>query len=258
MRRQAAHGLSGIGQTMIASTDGPAGLGEAERREALQVLSRAGWFRQCPAATLELLLHGARLRAYDAGSTVVHRGEPVDRVAVVLSGSLEMSSTTAAGRRFVIAYMAPGELLGIIPLIDGRGAIYDTVAHEPSRVLTLADHAFRAAVDADAELRWRVMRALVGRARRLHASLTDTSVLPVPVRLARVLLSLRAAYGIEGDAIALQVSQEGLAAMLGVPRQRINAELKALERDGVLRMAYRRIALLDEQALRERAQEPMG
>jgi len=236
----------------------PGALRDAERREALQVLSRAGWFRQCPPATLERLLHGARVRVYDAGSTIVHRGEHVDRMAVVLSGSLEMSSTTAAGRRFVIAYMAPGELLGIIPLLDGRGAIYDTVAHEPSRVLTIADESFRGALDADAELRWRVMRALVGRARRLHASLTDTSVLPVPVRLARVLLSLRAAYGIEGDTIGLQVSQEGLAAMLGVPRQRINTELKALERDGVLRMAYRRIALLDEQALRERAEEPVG
>ncbi len=44
--------------------------------------------------------------------------------------------------------------------------------------------------------------------------------------------------------------------MLGVPRQRVNAALQAFERDRVLRLAYRRIVVLDAPTLRARAQEP--
>lgn len=222
-------------------------------------LARVPWLRDGDPATHGLLLRRARLRRYEAGESIVRRGDRADGLMVVAAGTVETSSSTAAGRRVVVSYAGPGHVIGLVPLLDGGGAIHDTRAQEPAEALWIAAEDVHAAIDADPQMRRRVMRLLAGRTRRLHRLLVDAAALPLPVRLARVLLSLRAALGEPAGPNGgqrLRLSQEGLAAMLGVPRQRVNAGLRTLAEAGVLRMGYLRIELLDLAALRARAQEP--
>ncbi len=222
--------------------------------QLLDALRPVSWLTGLAPATLALLLRSSRLRTYPAGSLVMRRNERVEWLYVVVAGSLELSTTTAAGRRHVSSYLEPGQAFGLIPLLDDRGAIHDAVAHETSRLLTVAADDFHVALQADPALQARMLSLLASRSRRLYASVAASSVQALTMRLARLLLSLRAAYGTEsgadGATIGLRVSQEGLAEMLGVPRQRLNAELKAMERAGIVRMGYSRIVVLDESALR--------
>ncbi|RPH40593.1 MAG: Crp/Fnr family transcriptional regulator [Burkholderiales bacterium] len=230
--------------------------------ELLDALRPVRWLRELAPPVLSMLLAGARLRTVAAGTTVMRRGERVEWLYVVVTGSLELSTTTAGGRRHVSSYLEPGQLFGLIPLLDDRGAIHDAAAHETSRLLTVEAGAFRAALRADPALQARMLSLLAMRSRRLYASVTASSVQPLPMRLARLLLSLHAAYGTEpgaeGATIGLRLSQESLAEMLGVPRQRLNAALKAMERDGIVRMGYSRIVVLDEAALRAVTSDPPG
>ena len=217
-------------------------------------LEPVGWLGELQPRTLALLLDGARLLDVPPGGTVVRRGERVGALHVVVSGSLELSTTTASGRRHVSAYLEPGQVIGLIPLLDERGAIHDAVAHEATRLLRVSAEGFRAALHADPTLQARMLTLLAARSRRLSASVTASTVQPLRMRLARLLISLRAAHGAEpgtdGATIGLRVSQESLAEMLGVRRQRLNATLKAMERAGIVRMGYSRIVVLDEAALR--------
>lgn len=226
--------------------------------DGLRALATVPWLRDCEPSTLRILLRRARLLTVAPGAAVVRRGVRAGHLTVIVSGRVEMSRTTAAGRRLVVSYSGPGQVIGVAAAIDRRGFIHDGVAQGPVRVLTVHGDDLRLAIDTDPVLRWRMLDLLARRARRLHEQLSDTSTMPLPVRLARALLSLHATgdAATPGEGRGLRVSQEGLAGMLAVPRQRINGELKALERDGVLRMAYRSIVLLDEAALRARAQEP--
>ena len=78
--------------------------------------------------------------------------------------------------------------------------------------------------------------------------------MPLRVRCARVLYSLMRQYGVKrGDCIeiSLKLSQEELADMIGRTRQSVNKELKVLEREGVLQMAYSHFVIMDEKALSE-------
>ncbi|MDB5872655.1 MAG: Crp-like helix-turn-helix domain, partial [Ramlibacter sp.] len=43
----------------------------------------------------------------------------------------------------------------------------------------------------------------------------------------------------------LPVSQTALAQMLAASRSKVNAELRKLERDGIVRLGYRRLFILD-------------
>ena len=228
--------------------------------QLLDALRPVRWLAGLAPATLALLLRSSRLRTYPAGTLVMRRNERVEWLYVVVSGSLELSTTSAAGRRHVSSYLEPGQAFGLIPLLDDRGAIHDAVAHETSRLLTVTASDFHVALRTDATLQARMLTLLARRSRRLYASVAASSVQPLPMRLARLLLSLRAAYGTEsgaeGATIGLRVSQESLAEMLGVPRQRLNAELKAMERAGIVRMGYSRIVVLDEAALRACTADP--
>ena len=227
--------------------------------QRVAAIGQIDWLAECEPGTLRLLARHSRLLRRKPGETVIRRGEPVDCLHLLTSGSLEVGITTAAGRHFVTNYLEPGQVFGLVPLLDGKGAIHDARAHEPCTLLLIPAQDFHAALQADPALQRRVLSLLAGRSRRLYTTLTDTSVQPLALRLARLLLSLRAAYGVEaraeGDAIGLRVSQEGLAATLGVPRQRLNGELKSMEREGVVRMAYSRIVIVDEAALRDLAAE---
>ena len=68
-------------------------------------------------------------------------------------------------------------------------------------------------------------------------------------------------YGVEEDngeiRIGLALAQEDLAQLLGASRQRVNQELKALEREGALRIGPSRLIVLSRDKLMALS-EPMA
>lgn len=58
---------------------------------------------------------------------------------------------------------------------------------------------------------------------------------------------------VKGIELNLMLSRDPFADMLGVTRQSLNRELKALEKQGLLTIAYSRITLHDVQQLRSMA-----
>jgi len=85
--------------------------------------------------------------------------------------------------------------------------------------------------------------------------LEDAAVLPIAVRLARRLLSMAEGYGEWHDrqTRVVEVKQEQLALMLSTSRQTANQVLKRLEAQGVIRLTYGEIEIVDHEALRKAA-----
>jgi CRP-like cAMP-binding protein len=83
----------------------------------------------------------------------------------------------------------------------------------------------------------------------------DLNTLPLKARLAKQLVHLVRSYGVPNldngaeMRISLQLAQEELAQLLGASRQRVNQELKAMERDGVLRIEPGGLVIRDREAL---------
>ena len=81
-------------------------------------------------------------------------------------------------------------------------------------------------------------------------------MLPLRARIARMLLMLLAQHGRDGHSgleIDLKLSQDEFADMLGITRQSLNRELKALEKQGLIGIAYSRITLHEVALLRDMA-----
>lgn len=231
----------------------------ADYARVLALFQRARWLKHAAPQTHEYLIGESSLVRFRKGELIATQGTALEHLTVVVTGTVEVSSGTVRGRRFVQSYVAPGEPFSLIGMIDGKGAIHVNRAHENCEVLRIPKAQIMLAMQRDAQLLQSVLRLLAQRARGLHESLFDASMLPLTTRLARLLLSLAAAYGTEdqdeGRLLGLRVSQEDLASMIGVTRQRLNVELKRMEREGLLRLSYSRIVLLDDRRLATQAQE---
>ncbi|SCU86371.1 Crp/Fnr family transcriptional regulator [Cupriavidus necator] len=225
----------------------------ASARTVASVLQRAAWLRGCSAESLKAIQSQGVTRNLGRGGMLMRRGDPVDRLSVVIDGTLEVSATSATGKRHVVSYLEPGQLIGLIPFIDEGGAIHDITAHEDARVLQIDRPLFDRLIATEPVLTHRLMRTLCLRSRLTYTRLTDSLLLPLRQRCAQTLLHLVSPYGVpasEGVAISLKLSQEELADMIGCSRPMANRELKGLEKDGAIRMTYSHYVITDLERLR--------
>jgi CRP/FNR family transcriptional regulator, cyclic AMP receptor protein len=225
-----------------------------------QMLQGVPWLASSSARASQLLLQHASVRRYERHEAVFHRGDAIDVLRVVIAGRLELGRAGADGQRFVAAYVPPGEAVGFIPMLDGHGAIHDARAVAPATVLCISKADFLAAMQADLDWLQTVLLKILERGRRLNEWRTQASMLSLATRLAQLLSSLAVPFGMHdkahGDAVVLRLTQDDVAAMLGVTRQALHAEIKTLERKGMIELGYARVILRDPKRLADFARDP--
>lgn len=172
---------------------------------------------------------------------------------VVAAGCLETSRTWADGRRMVLGLTEEHDFVDLAAVFDTEPALFDLTARGPTTLVVIPHRTVRDLVERHAGLAQSVIQALSSRARadaeRLQAGLINST----RVRLAKTLIALGAGRAAQED--GLQVTQDDLAAMLGLSRQSVVTALKPLVRDGVLEAGYRRVRVLDRARLQAVAHE---
>lgn len=175
---------------------------------------------------------------------------------VVVAGALEHARPQPSGRRFVLRYVPPGAVIGLVPVLDEQGALSDMRAHGDTTIILIPRHPLRALLERQPTLLFRLTTELCRRIRMFDTHIEHLALLPLRQRVAHALLSLANGYGRTSSAgieIGLKVSQDDLAAMLSVSRQRLNAELRLLVAEGLVTARYSRITVIDHVRLAARA-----
>ncbi|CAN7512299.1 Crp/Fnr family transcriptional regulator [Pseudorhodoferax sp. LjRoot39] len=216
-------------------------------------------FSSWPEQRLDELMRSARLERYTRRTQLLSQDPRKRELMAVVSGCLEISSSPQ-GRKYVNALLGPGQVAPLVRLLEDVPLPYDYHAHEDSVIVHLPSDAVVAVLDAEPVL-WRgVARLGLRRQRQSIALLQNQMLAPVPGRVAATLLSLAELYGAQQDQggldLRVRLSQNDLASMLTLSRQTINKELGRLVAQGVIELSYKRIAILDAQALRRIATTP--
>lgn len=207
-----------------------------------------------PQGVRQRLLDVAHRRTLQRGDSLFLKGSAPDALFGVISGLLRVSVVAPSGREAVITVLEPGHWFGEVSLLVDNVRVYDTYAAEPSEVAVVAAADFHRLIAAEPALHMAFTRLVCLRLRLALAWIDDAILMPLPVRLARRLLSLQSPANTGTQrASALAVSQEDLAFMLGVSRQSVNRLLKLWEDDGTLRVNYRRVEVLRHDQLRRHA-----
>ncbi len=223
---------------------------------ARALLNRSLGMRDCRTDTLDMLVAAAHTRTLGKGELFLSQGDPFNMLCMVIEGSLEVSLSRLDGHRHLISFLQPGDLVGLMCLIDGQGHVNDLRARHSTTLLLVPGDDIRRLRQHDPALGHAFERQLVFRSRLLYERLAADPSMPLEARLARLLHLLIGLYGRASEGVVMldmKVSQTDLADWLGVSRQRINFVIQELERAGLIRLSYSRITITDRAGLEARS-----
>ncbi len=224
-----------------------------QEREAINA---GRWFGRLSPSLRHDILRSAYVKRYKDGALICARGDMPEAWMACAKGAIRVSSTSFTGRQVTLAYIEPGVWVGDMALFDGDTRTHDAYAHGETTLLCVSQADFRKILQQHVELYDALLRLQAQRLRQLYGLVEDLNTLPLRARLAKQLLHLARSYGVTnlaGDGeirISLQLAQEELAQLLGASRQRVNQELKTLEREGSIRIEPTGLVVRDRPALR--------
>ncbi len=223
-----------------------------EEREAI---NSGRWFTSLSPSLRHDILRCAFVKRYKDGDLIAARGDPPDQWIACAKGAVRVSSTAVSGKQVTLTYVEPGIWFGDVAFFDGDRRTHDAYAHGDTTILCVARADFHKILSTHVELYEALMRLQARRIRTLFGLVEDLNTLPLRARLAKQLVHLVRSYGVPNLAdasqtrIGLQLAQEELAQLLGASRQRVNQELKTMEREGAIRIEPAGLVVLDRDAL---------
>jgi len=207
-------------------------------------MSANPWFGELRLADRQVLLGAAELLRLRPGEMLFRQGDAPGGFYGLLSGTLKISSLREDGREAIFVVLEAGNWMGEISLMDHQPRTHDATALGPVEVLVVPQAVFNALMD-EAPFARAVAAMLAARVRSLYGLVEDAALRSTRARVARRLLLL--ARGdvtmAADDRPVVPVSQEALAMMLGITRQTLSKELKALAELGAVELRYRRIVV---------------
>lgn len=183
------------------------------------------------------------------------RGDPPEQWIACAKGAVRVSSTSVSGKQITLTYVEPGIWFGDVSIFDGDRRTHDCYAHGDTTTLNVAKADFKKILSQHVEFYEAMLRLQSRRIRQLYGLVEDLNTLPLRARLAKQLNHLLRSYGVPSlsDAkavrISLQLAQEELAQLLGASRQRVNQELKQMERELIIRIEPGGLVVMDRDAL---------
>jgi CRP/FNR family transcriptional regulator, cyclic AMP receptor protein len=223
--------------------------------EERAAINAGRWFSSLSPSLKHDILRCAYVKRYKDGDLITARGEPPEEWIACAKGAVRVSSTSISGKQITLTYVEPGIWFGDVSIFDGDRRTHDAYAHGDSTILCVAKADFKKILASHVELYEALLRLHARRIRQLYGLVEDLNTLPLRARLAKQLLHLVRSYGVpslsDGSEvrIGLHLAQEELAQLLGASRQRVNQELKSMEREDVIRIEPGGLVIRDRAAL---------
>ncbi|MGH2964351.1 MAG: Crp/Fnr family transcriptional regulator [Solirubrobacterales bacterium] len=195
-------------------------------------------------------------RRFRKGQALFHQGSSSDRVVVLLSGRVKVSTVTEEGKEIVLAFRGPGDLLGELSAIDGEPRSATVEAIEPVDALAIAAGDFHSYLIDYPGVGVLLLQMLSRRLRDADRIRVEYGAHDTVGRVAARLVDLVERYGepaARGLQIGLPLSQEELAGWTGASREAVSKALQTLRKLGWVLTERRRITVLDLEALRRRS-----
>ena len=223
-----------------------------EEREAINT---GRWFSSLSPSLRHDILRCAYVKRLKDGDLISARGDPPEEWMACAKGAVRVSSTSLSGKQITFTYVEPGIWFGDVAILDGDTRTHDGYAHGETSILCVAKADFQKILATHVELYDALLRLQARRIRQLFGLVEDLNTLPLRSRLAKQLLHLARSYGVPSlhhgsePRIGVHLAQEELAQLLGASRQRVNQELKAMEREEILRIEPGGLVIRDREAL---------
>lgn len=225
-------------------------LSAAARAEARAILLADPRFQAMPTERLARLIDAGEWRLLPADARLFSAGDESRAVLAVASGFLAFDSALTVPEVPLFNFgPAPFWSVGR-PQVQGRIRLVTATARTPLTVLSIPITRFEALEARDPLVR--DFKAMIVAQIFLDTleALADALIPAIPQRAVTTLLRI-AGRKHGGDApVTVPISQVEFSALTNVSRQTCGEWLRSIEREGLIRLGYRRIELLSPAGLR--------
>lgn len=184
------------------------------------------------------------------GGYVCRKGEPCDCWVGVIDGLVKMNNLSPEGKSVTFTGVPRGGWFGEGTLLKQEKRKYDVVALRDSRIARMPAKTFMWLLDNSLPFTRFLLMQLNERLGQFIGMVEFDRLLDVDTRVARCLAALFNNHLYPGTDTLLQISQEEIGYLSGASRQRANQALQVLEKEGLLKVDYGGIQILDLEGLR--------
>jgi CRP-like cAMP-binding protein len=208
------------------------------------------WIHLLSPAEYERTVDDLKIADADPGEFVCRMGRPVTYWFGVVDGLLKMSSDNAEGQTMTFTGVPPGGWFGEGTALKRESYRYNIQALRKSRVAGLHVDTFHWLLDHSIGFNRFVMNQLNERLGQFIAAREIDRLNNPDIRVARSLAALFNPVLYPGVGEVLRITQQELAYLVGLSRQRVNESLTALAAAGSIRVEYGGLRVLNLPALR--------
>jgi CRP/FNR family cyclic AMP-dependent transcriptional regulator len=228
-------------------------MSQAEEKRVVQILRKCPVLVDAPAEVLAKIAGTAETRSYRARQVVYLPGDRAVGVHFIASGRVKVSKVTRDGKELTLAYRTSGDFFGETCLLEGgpREEMIEAMEN------TTSVEVDRAGIDGlladNAQVSYQFSRALITRWRGLQAKVEQLVFKDVGSKLAELLLRLGSEHGIEhrrGLVLALKITHQEMANLIGSTRETVSLTLSQFKRKGLIQTEGRKVILTDREGLR--------
>ncbi|MCA3237595.1 MAG: Crp/Fnr family transcriptional regulator [Curvibacter sp.] len=223
-----------------------------QRRRPLTEAELAGipWLPQLSADEQNYAVAELRITEALPGDLVCRIGRPVTYWFGVVDGLLKMSGENAEGQSMTFTGLPPGGWFGEGTVLKREAYRYNVQTLRKSLVAGLPVDSFHRLLDQSIGFNRFVMNQLNERLGQFIAA-REIDRMPNPdLRVARSLVSLFNPVLYPGVGEMLRITQQELAYLVGLSRQRVNEALATLEQQRLIKVEYGGLSVLDLDGLR--------
>jgi CRP/FNR family transcriptional regulator, cyclic AMP receptor protein len=184
------------------------------------------------------------------GGFICRKGDPGDCWIGVLDGLVKMNNLSAEGKSVTFTGVPAGCWFGEGTLLKQEARKYDVTALRDSRIARMPQPTFMWLLDTSLPFTRFLLMQLNERLGQFIGMVEFDRLLDVDTRVARCLAGLFNRHLYPWIGTLLQVSQEEIGFLTGTSRQRANQALQVLEKEGLLKVDYGGIQILDLDGLR--------
>ena len=214
------------------------------------LLQSAPWSQTLSPADFARVETETITRVCPPGTLVCRKGEAVEAWVGVIDGLVKMANVSADGKPTSFVGIGPGGWFGEGSLLKDEPRRYDIIALRESAIAYMPRATFMWLLDTSMPFNRFLITQLNERLGQFIAMVEHDRLMGPDARLARCLAGMFNPHLYPGNRSSLPISQDEIAQLGGLSRQRTNQALQRLEQAGLLRIDYGGITVTDLDGLR--------
>ncbi|WNM20366.1 Crp/Fnr family transcriptional regulator [Flavobacterium capsici] len=189
------------------------------------------------------------------GEAIFEEGEVTNGIYCIKDGVCKLSKLSANGKDQIVKLVKPGELLGQRSMISDEAADLSAVALEDMEVCFIPKSEILGFFNTNNDFSMNVMKTICGDLKDANDHMVSMAQKSVKERLAETLLYLEESFGVNEDkTLHIQLSREELAGMIGTATESCIRLLSEFNKQGLIELIGKKIALKDKAKLKRMAE----